>query len=213
MSRFRKGKSMEPNRTAERFGIFRHPHFEDNYIMTENATGGILNTGTKDELRDFCAEKLAASVNLSELDELIDNAVSYNGTANQSENETSCPVSEENNTAKRKDTYSISRSYGGISHDILLTPTELEAAFRVQELNYLIEDVENYLECEDNGYSLSDFDEGGIRNIALLFRDKYNDCNTPFWTGIRKAVESYARTNDIPPHFDDEETNEPDEEH
>ena len=65
MSRFIKEKNMGPNRTAERFGISRHPHFEDKYIMTENATNGILKTGTKDELSDFCAEKLAASVNLS----------------------------------------------------------------------------------------------------------------------------------------------------
>lgn len=56
----------------------------------------------------------------------------------------------------------------------------------------------------------SDFGENGLQDIALLFRDKYNDCNIPYWTGIRHAVERNAKENNIEPHSDDEEFNGPD---
>ena len=86
------------------------------------------------------------------------------------------------------------------------------SAYRVQEMNYLTEDVENFLESEDCGFSISNFGKNGLQDIALLFRDKYNDCNIPYWTGIRHAVERYAKENNIEPHFDDEEFSGPDNE-
>ena len=51
-----------------------HPHFDDKFILKEVATGGTLNTGTKQELIDFCKDKLAASVIIPQLIELIDKA-------------------------------------------------------------------------------------------------------------------------------------------
>lgn len=188
---------MHTNNTAEKYGIALHPHHKGEFILTETATGGVLKTGTRDEMIAFCKEKLAASVSIPELEEMLDNAVCYIN------NETSCPIVEEN----AKQTYSISRSYEGVSLSIQLTADELESAYRVQEMNYLTEDVENFLESEDCGFSISDFGKNGLQDIALLFRDKYNDCNIPYWTGIRHTVERYAKENHIEPHFDDEEFN------
>lgn len=51
-----------------------HPHFDDKFILKEVTTGGTLNTGTKQELIDFCKDKLAASVVIPQLIELIDKA-------------------------------------------------------------------------------------------------------------------------------------------
>lgn len=189
---------MEPNKTADKFSISLHPQIESEYILTENATGGILKTGNRDEIIAFCKDNLAASVNIPELEEMLDTAEVYTN------NGTSCPIVEEN-----RDTYSITRSYDGVSIEVRLTAAELEEAYRIQELNYLREDVVNFLESEDCGFTVSDFGKDGIREIALLFRDKYNDCTIPFWTGIRHAVETFAEENDIQPHFDDEESSEP----
>lgn len=170
---------MDTNNTAEKYCIALHPHHKGEFILTETATGGILKTGTRDEMIAFCKEKLAASVSIPELEEMLYNAACYIN------NETSCPIVEENS----KQTYSISRSYEGVSLSIQLTADELESAYRVQEMNYLTEDVENFLESEDCGFSISDFGKNVLQDIALLFRDKYNDCNIPYWTGIRHAVE------------------------
>lgn len=200
MSHCLKRENMDTNNTAEKYGIALHPHHNGEFILTETATGGVLKTGTRDEMVVFCEEKLAASVSIPELKEMLDNAACYIS------NETSCPNVEEN----AKQTYSISRSYEGVSLSIQLTADELESAYRVQEMNYLTEDVENFLENEDCGFSISDFGKNGLQDIALLFRDKYNDCNIPYWTGIRHAVERYAKENNIEPHFDDEEFNGPD---
>lgn len=191
---------MDTNNTAEKYCIALQPHHKGEFILTETSTGGVLKTGTRDELIAFCEEKLAASVSIPELKEMLDNAACYIN------NETSCPIVEENS----KQTYSISRSYEGVSLSIQLTADELESAYRVQEMNYLTEDVENFLESEDCGFSISDFGKNGLKDIALLFRDKYNDCNIPYWKGIRHAVERYAKENNIEPHFDDEEFNGPD---
>jgi len=200
MSHCLKGENMDTNNTAEKYCIALHPHHNGELILTETSTGGVLKTGTRDEMIAFCKEKLAASVSIPELEEIIDNAACYIN------NETSCPIVEENS----KQTYSISRSYEGVSLSIQLTAGELESAYRVQEMNYLTEDVENFLESEDCGFSIFDFGKNGLQDIALLFRDKYNDCNIPYWTGIRHAVERYAKENNIEPHFDDEEFNGPD---
>ena len=200
MSHCLKRENMDTNNTAEKYRIALHPHHNGEFILTETATGGVLKTGTRDEMVVFCEEKLAASVSIPELKEMLDNAACYIS------NETSCPNVEEN----AKQTYSISRSYEGVSLSIQLTADELESAYRVQEMNYLTEDVENFLENEDCGFSISDFGKNGLQDIALLFRDKYNDCNIPYWTGIRHAVERYAKENNIEPHFDDEEFNGPD---
>lgn len=67
------------NKAAESFpepkvSVEYHPHFDDKFILKEVATGGTLNTGTKQELIDFCKDKLAASVVIPQLVELIDKA-------------------------------------------------------------------------------------------------------------------------------------------
>lgn len=51
-----------------------HVHFEDKYILKEIATNGTLTTGTKSFLLNFCKEKLAASVGIPQLTEMIDKA-------------------------------------------------------------------------------------------------------------------------------------------
>ncbi len=51
-----------------------HPHYDDKFILKEVATNGTLTTGTKSCLIDFCKEKLAASVDIPQLTEMIDKA-------------------------------------------------------------------------------------------------------------------------------------------
>ena len=55
---------MHTNNTAEKYGIALHPHHKGEFILTETATGGVLKTGTRDEMIAFCKEKLAASVSI-----------------------------------------------------------------------------------------------------------------------------------------------------
>ena len=106
---------MDTNNTAEKYGIALHLHHNGEFILTETSTGGVLKTGTHDEMIAFCEEKLAASVSIPELEEMLDNAACYIN------NETSCPIFEENS----KQTYSISRSYEGVSLSISGTGNEL----------------------------------------------------------------------------------------
>ena len=49
-----------------------HPHYDDKFILKEVATDGTLTTGTKSYLIDFCKEKLAASVDIPQLTDMID---------------------------------------------------------------------------------------------------------------------------------------------
>ncbi len=51
-----------------------HPHFDDKYILKEIASNGTLTTGSKSYLINFCKEKLAASVDISQLTDMIDKA-------------------------------------------------------------------------------------------------------------------------------------------
>lgn len=71
---FVKEKNVTANKTDELFGISHHPHFENKFILTEKATGGILKTGTREEIIVFCSEKLASSADIAELEEMIDNS-------------------------------------------------------------------------------------------------------------------------------------------
>ena len=45
---------MDTNNTAEKYCIALHPHHKGEFILTETATGGILKTGTRDEMIAFC---------------------------------------------------------------------------------------------------------------------------------------------------------------
>lgn len=65
---------MTANKTAELFEISHHPHFENKFILIEKAIGGILKTGTREEIIVFCSEKLASSADIAELEEMIDNS-------------------------------------------------------------------------------------------------------------------------------------------
>ena len=53
-----------------------HPHFDNEFILKEIASGCTITTGTKEQLIDFCKSELAASVHIPQLIELIDKAQS-----------------------------------------------------------------------------------------------------------------------------------------
>ena len=44
-----------------KFSVCKHPYFENKLILKEVATGGIMKTGTKQEIIEFCNDKLAYS--------------------------------------------------------------------------------------------------------------------------------------------------------
>ena len=46
-----------------KFSVYKHPHFENKLILKEIATGGIMKTGSKQEIIEFCNDKLAYSKN------------------------------------------------------------------------------------------------------------------------------------------------------
>lgn len=72
-------KSLEQDKIADDFpepkvSVEYHPHFEDKFILKEVSTGGILHTGTREDIIDFCKEKLAASVIIPKLEVMLDKA-------------------------------------------------------------------------------------------------------------------------------------------
>lgn len=74
-------KSLEQDKIADSFpepkvSVQYHPHFEDKFILKEVSTGGILHTGTREDIIDFCKEKLEASVIIPQLEVMLDKAES-----------------------------------------------------------------------------------------------------------------------------------------
>lgn len=72
-------KSLEQDKIADSFpepkvSVEFHPHFEDKFILKEVSTGGTLHTGTREDIIDFCKEKLAASVIIPQLEIMLDKA-------------------------------------------------------------------------------------------------------------------------------------------
>lgn len=74
-------KSLEQDKIADSFpepkvSVEYHPHFEDKFILKEVSTGGTLHTGTREDIIDFCKEKLAARVIIPQLEIMLDKAES-----------------------------------------------------------------------------------------------------------------------------------------
>lgn len=72
-------KSLEQEKIADGFpepkvSVESHPHFENEFILKEVSTGGILHTGTREDIIDFCKEKLAESVIIPQLEIMLDKA-------------------------------------------------------------------------------------------------------------------------------------------
>ncbi|MGN0651149.1 MAG: hypothetical protein ACI4KM_11985 [Oscillospiraceae bacterium] len=168
--------------TTDRITVSPHPHFSDSYILKEKITDGTLFVGTSAELIGFCKQKLAASVNVAELAEMIAAAEKARVIISHApDHETD---------------FAVKRTIGDKTYEIRLSQSELLDAFMKQQRIGVMEDIRNYI--EENELDSDEYDDEIISGITDIYLNNSVDNTAPSEWDIQKAISEYFATHDLP---------------
>lgn len=166
--------------TTDRITVLPHPHFSDSYILKEKITDGTLFVGTSTELIEFCKQKLAASVNVAELADMIAAAEKVRViVCHAPDHETD---------------FSVKRTIGDTTYEIRLSKSELLDAYFNQMRIGVMEDIRYYI--EENELDSDEYNDEIISGITDRYLNNSVDNTAPSEWDIQKAINEYFATHD-----------------
>ena len=166
--------------TTDRITVLPHPHFSDSYILKEKITDGTLFVGTSAELIGFCKQKLAASVNVAELADMIAAAEKVRViVCHAPDHETD---------------FSVKRTIGDTTYEIRLSKSELLDAYFNQMRIGVMEDIRYYI--EENELDSDEYNDEIISGITDIYLNNSVDNTAPSEWDIQKAINEYFATHD-----------------
>lgn len=165
---------------TDRITVLPHPHFSDSYILKEKITDGTLFVGTSTELIEFCKQKLAASVNVAELADMIAAAEKVRViVCHAPDHETD---------------FSVKRTIGDTTYEIRLSKSELLDAYFNQMRIGVMEDIRYYI--EENELDSDEYNDEIISGITDIYLNNSVDNTAPSEWDIQKAINEYFATHD-----------------
>ena len=166
--------------TTDRITVLPHPHFSDSYILKEKITDGTLFVGTSTELIEFCKQKIAASVNVAELADMIAAAEKVRViVCHAPDHETD---------------FSVKRTIGDTTYEIRLSKSELLDAYFNQMRIGVMEDIRYYI--EENELDSDEYNDEIISGITDIYLNNSVDNTAPSEWDIQKAINEYFATHD-----------------